>query len=243
MRANAIVAVVAVNLAAAAGLAYLWSDADRSRWAEPAALPPALEDVAASPASDAGDVTRFRETIERPLFAANRRPAPKADPATEAQAAAEALKDIRLLGTYGSGERGGIVIVRNGKVERVAVGDSIGGWKLAGGGQGRSAELVRADGQRRELQLALNNVAPAAPAAAGKAAEDAAPAAAAAQSPTAGATGTATSQRASASRSASAWGRGISEEERRRRADELNQRRAARRQQQQQQQQPVQESK
>jgi hypothetical protein len=236
MRANAIVAVVAVNVAAAAGLAYLWSDADRSRWAEPAALPPALEEVAAAPASDAGDVTRFRETIERPLFAANRRPAPKADPATEAQAAADSLKDIRLLGTYGSGERGGIVIVRNGKVERVAVGDSIGGWKLAGGGQGRSAELVRADGQRRELQLALNNVAPAAPAAAGKAGEDAAAAAAqapeaAGQAPAAGASRAATSQRASTSRSASAWGRDLSPEARQQRLDELNQRRAARRQQ------------
>lgn len=230
MRLGAIAATLAVNVALAAGLAYLWSDSERSRWTEPTALPPSLEDLATAPASEPTDVARYRETVERPLFAVNRRPAPKKDPETEAQAAADALKDVRLLGTYGTGERGGIIVVRGGKVERLAVGESIGGWKVAGGDQGRSAELVRADGQRRHLELALNNVAPAAPAAAGKGSvPDAAQAPAAAQAPSAtGAPGSATSQRASAARARSGWGGGASAEPRQDRLEQINQRRAAR---------------
>jgi hypothetical protein len=233
MRLGAIAATLAVNVALAAGLAYLWSDTERSRWTEPAALPPSLEDLAAAPASEPTDVARYRETVERPLFAVNRRPAPKKDPETEAQASADSLKDVRLLGTYGTGERGGIIVVRGGKVERLAVGESIGGWKVAGGGAGRAAELVRADGQRRELELALNNVAPAAPSAAGKgSAPDTPPQAAAAeQVRPAEATAPATSQRASSARAgprARTQPQQMSPEARQQRLDQINQRRAAR---------------
>lgn len=212
MRVNAIAAVLAVNVAAAAGLAYLWSDADRSRWTEPTALPPALADAVTAPAPAPAEVTRYRETLERPLFAANRKRAPKADPAVEAQAAADALKDVRLLGLYGNGQAGGIVVLRDGKVQRVAIGGNLGGWTVAGGGQGRSAELVRPDGQRRELQLALNN---------------SAPAPSASQAPVAGG---AASPGASAADPASGGGRVLSPEVRQRRPDQINQRRAPRRQ-------------
>jgi hypothetical protein len=232
MRLNAIAAALAVNVALAGGLAYLWSEDDRIRWTEPTALPPSLEDLAAAPASEPADVARYRETVERPLFAVNRRPAPKKDPEVEAQAAADSLKDVRLLGTYGTGERGGIVVLRGGKVERVAIGESIGGWKVAGGGAGRSAELVRADGQRRQLELALSSVAPAAPAAAGKGSPpDASQAAAAEQVRPAEATAPATAQRASSARAGSrarAQPQQTSPEARQQRLDQINQRRAAR---------------
>ncbi len=235
MRPGAIATALAVNVAFAAGLAYLWSDSERSRWSEPAALPPSLEELVAEPASEPSDVARYRETVERPLFAVNRRPAPKKDQETEAQAAAASLKDVRLLGTYGAGERGGIIVVRGGKVERLAIGESIGGWKVAGGATGRAAELVRADGQRHELELALNNAAPAAPvaaAAAGKGGSpDAAQAPAVPQAATAaGASGSVTSQRASAARTRPGRGGGsdVNAESRQERLDRINQRRAAR---------------
>ena len=100
--------------------------------------------------------------------------------ATEtAQAVVDALKDVRLLGTYGTGERGGIIVMQGGRVQRVAVGESIGGWKVAPGARERSAELVREGGERRQLELALNSQAPAAPAAPA-AAKEGTPAAAAA---------------------------------------------------------------
>jgi len=234
---NAIGAVLAVNLALAAALAFLWSDQERVRWREPAVLPPSLEELVAMPASEPADVSRYRETLERPLFAANRRVAPRADPGAEAQAA-DALKDVRLLGTYGSGERGGIIVLSGGKVQRVPVGDTIGGWRVAGG-EGRGAALVRADGERRQLELALNNVAPAAPATPAAAAraggQDAAPGAAPVAVPAAGAeTGRAEVEaRPAAAGGATArraWGRSgtASEEDRRQRVDRINERRASR---------------
>jgi len=167
MRLSALGAVTVVNVALAGALALLWSDEARYRWREPAALPPALDEVAAPEAAEATEVSQYRETLDRPLFIAARKPAPKRDPAADAQAAADTLKDVRLLGTYGSGGRRGIIILRDGKVERVPVGGSIGHWKVAGE-QGRGAALARADGERRSLELAINTTPPSAPAAPGK---------------------------------------------------------------------------
>jgi hypothetical protein len=167
MRLNALTIALGVNLAAAGALAWLWSDADRFRWIEPGALPPALEDVIVAPVSEPPDVSRHRETLERPLFSSSRRIAPRAPASAEAQQAVDPLKDIRLLGTYGAGDRGGIVVVRGGKVERMPVGTSIGEWKVAGE-EGRGAALVRANGERRKLELSLNTATPSPPAGAGK---------------------------------------------------------------------------
>lgn len=226
MRMNAIVALVAVNIGLASGIAWLWSDADRLRWTEPPALPPSLEEVPALPAPEPVDVARYRETIERPLFALNRKPAPRSDAAVEAQAAADALKDVRLLGTYRAGDTGGIIVVNRGKVERLAIGDSIGRWKIAGSSEGRSAELVRADGQRAQLDLALNNVPPAS-AGAGKGST---PATGEARVP--GETATEGAPPSSSSGAAvpggsSSQGEAASSEARQKRLDQLNQRRAA----------------
>lgn len=160
--------VLAVNVALAAGLGYLWSDQERWRWKEPEPLRPPLDDVVAAQSTEPVDVSRFKETLERPLFASTRRPAPRSPSGPDGQGAADALADVRLLGTYGTGDKGGIVVVRGGKVERIAVGASIGDWKVEGG-EGRGAALVRASGERRQLELSLNTAAPTPPAAAGKA--------------------------------------------------------------------------
>jgi len=178
--------VLAVNLALAGGLAWLWSDEERTRWREPEALKPSLDEVVVAQTAEPMDVSRYKETLERPLFASNRKPAPRSPSGADGQTAADALADVRLLGTYGAGDKGGIVVVRGGKVERLAVGASIGDWKVAGG-EGRGAALVRATGERRQLELALNAAPPSAPPAAGKAggAEAAASAGAAAPAATA----------------------------------------------------------
>ena len=231
MRFTAIGSVLGVNLALAGALAFLWSDEARMRWTEPEALPPSLEDVVAAPAAEPVDVSRYRETIERPLFASTRRVAPRTEQSAEAQAAVDALKDVRLLGTYEAGGRGGIVVLRGGKVQRVAIGESIGGWKVAGGGEGRSAALVRASGERRQLELALNTAAPAAPAAAGKASgqeEEKAPATAPAAPAARGQPG-ASERAAAAAAPSTGAASGASRDEVRQRNRELrNQRRAER---------------
>jgi len=216
-------AVLALNLVLAGALAYLWSDDNRSRWTEPDPLPPALEDVAVASAKEPVDVSRYRETIERPLFAPTRKVAPLSGSGGEGQDAVDPFKDIRLLGTYGAGGRGGIVVLRDGKVERVAIGASIGEWKVAGE-EGRGVALVRGSGERRQLGLTLNTVAPSAPAAAARAGTAEA---AAGQAAPPGAAQPATSQAAAAG-PARAEGEAAREQLRRQRLERINARRAQR---------------
>jgi hypothetical protein len=184
MRMNSLGWLLAANLALVAALAFLWADSDRFRWSEPQRIQPSLDDtVVASPAEPV-DISRYRETIERPVFAATRRAAPRSEAGNEGKPAVDPLKDMHLLGLYGAQGRGGVVVSNSGKVQRVAFGEKIGDWTVAGE-EGRSASLVRTDGERRQLHLALNAATPSAPATAddGKAAE---PAPGAAAVPSAG---------------------------------------------------------
>lgn len=162
MRLSAIAAVFALNVALAGGLVYVWSDDGRVRWKEPVAMAPALDEGTEAPLPELADVARYRETIERPLFAMNRKRAPRGDAADGGQAAVDVLKDVRLVGTYGAGARGGIIVVNGGAIQRIGIGERIGEWKVAES-QGRSVALIRANGERRQLELALNTTTPALP--------------------------------------------------------------------------------
>lgn len=162
MRPNAIAVVLAANLVLAVGMVLLWSDEKRTHWTEPAPLPPLLGETFVVQPAPPVELSQYRETVERPLFALNRRRAPASTGAAEGQPVSDPLKDVRLLGTYGTGERGGIVVVSGGKVQRIAVGASIGEWKVVGE-EGRGAALVHPNGERRRLELALNTSAPTSP--------------------------------------------------------------------------------
>ncbi len=223
MRVDAMGSVLALNLVLAGALVYLWSDDSRPRWAEPDPLPPAIEDVAVAKAAEPVDVSRYRETVERPLFAPTRKVAPRSGSGGEGQDAVDPFKDIRLLGTYGAGGRGGIVVLRDGKVERVAVGASLGEWKVAGE-EGRGVALVRGNGEKRQLGLTLNTVAPSVSGAAGKAGI---PGSAVGQAAAPGAAQPATSQAAAAG-PARAEGEAAREQLRRQRLERINARRAQR---------------
>jgi hypothetical protein len=166
MRPNAIAAVATVNAVLAVALGWLWTSAESFRWTEPAPLAPALDDAVAVDAAESTEVSRYRETLERPLFAATRKIAPRASPGAEQHAAVDPLKDVRLLGTYGAGDKGGILVLRGGKVERVPVGARIGEWQVKGH-EGRGAALERPGGERRTLELAVNTAVPQAGAAGG----------------------------------------------------------------------------
>jgi hypothetical protein len=159
MRTNIIGAAVAVNSLLTAALAFLWSEPARSGWSEPAAVPPALDEVVATAAPQPVDVSIYRETIDRPLFSMNRRPAPRAEPDQVAEAV-DPLRDVRVVGLYAADGRGGAVVVSGGKVQRMAYGEKIGQWQLAGQ-DGRRAALTSANGEQRHLELALNTTAPA----------------------------------------------------------------------------------
>ena len=159
MRGGAFAGLAALNVALAVALAVLWQDAGRVQWTAPPPIEPALNYDLAVAAAQTVEISQYRETIERPLFIATRRPAVPA--AKEEAARVDALKDLRLLGLYGSGDRGGVIVAREGKVERVAVGDKIAGWTVAST-ETSGATLVDGSGERRELRVGLINTAPAA---------------------------------------------------------------------------------
>jgi len=161
MRLNAFGALLAVNAVLVGALALLWSDTERVRWSEPRPLVPTLDDVAVAGTPEPVEISRYRETIERPLFAPNRRPAPRRQAEAEGGPPVDPFKDIRLVGVYGSEQgRGGLVVVSGGKLQRVAFGAKIGEWTVTGE-EGRGASLVHISGERRRLPLALDTTAPA----------------------------------------------------------------------------------
>lgn len=151
--------LLAVNLALAAALAFLWQEPARHRWVEPEPVRPVLDEAVAAAAPEAVDVSRYRETIERPLFAPNRRPASREATAEAAGPAVDLARDVQLLGLYGAGGKGGAIVRNKGKLERVPYGGRIGEWTIEGE-EGRGARLVRSDGQRQQLQMALNSAPP-----------------------------------------------------------------------------------
>jgi|TARA_R100000005_G_C4996511_1_gene203337 hypothetical protein len=100
------------------------------------------------------DTRGSAELRERPLFWEGRRPVDDSavsDGEASTQKASQ-LKGIRLLGIYGGGESGGIIVRVEGKQQRLAVGDELRGWKLESM-DGSGATLSSARGGRERLEL------------------------------------------------------------------------------------------
>jgi hypothetical protein len=126
-------------------------------------LPPSPEPIEPTDASltvadritgrllDTGDSAELRD---RPLFWAGRRPVDNsAAPVAEApEEKASQLKGVRLLGIFGVGDVGGIIVRADGKQQRLAVGESLQGWTLESM-DGTGATLVSATGGEERLTL------------------------------------------------------------------------------------------
>jgi hypothetical protein len=152
MRIILLLLVVAVNVALAVQTVLRWNDPHRSSWQEPAPVRPALADAKVTQVARVEDLGKYRESLDRPLFSATRRPViPKKGPEDE-KAKADALKYVKIAGIYGAGERGGALLSVAGKLQRLAFGAKIGGWKLVGD-KGRSADFVSDSGEHRYLKL------------------------------------------------------------------------------------------
>ncbi len=160
MRQHALPLLVALNLALAGLLAWLWITPEGEwrdvRWQPPQPVPPALADAKALPAFDI-DVVRYLATLERPLFLATRRPPPKPEAAAAAPPT-DPLPAIRLLGSFGNDEVGGVIAHVDGKIRRVRVGDSVAGSWVLKSRDGIHAVVAR-DGEERTIEL-LRSVAP-----------------------------------------------------------------------------------
>ena len=157
MRSTLLAALTAADLALAGVLGGMLLDERQGRRDEPAAVRPALDETRLAFAARSGDVAAYRETLERPLFVAARRPvAPQPAPAADADSVADPRQEMRLLGLYGSGREGGAVILHGDKAQRVRFGERIGGWTIVGA-EGRTATLMRAGHDRRTLVMSLLN--------------------------------------------------------------------------------------
>ena len=177
MKRPAIAILVAVNVALALLLAWLWFTPEgslkNSAWTAPAAqttdyaqlLPPL-------PGSAQVDTSKFVAMLDRPLFMLTRRPPPPPPP-PEAPAPVDTLTTARIYGMFSSSAGGGIIINIAGKDRRVRLNESLeGGWTLksisgntvtfAGAGQTRTLTLPRA-ALTTSSGLPVPNSSPAAP--------------------------------------------------------------------------------
>lgn len=131
MRRQVLPLLAALNLALAGVLAWLWVTPEGQlrdvRWQPPQAVRPTLAEAVALPTFEV-DLSRYVATLERPLFEPSRRPPPP--PSAIAVPAPEPMPDIRLLGLYGNAGAGGMIARIDGKVRRLQVGESVGGWLL-----------------------------------------------------------------------------------------------------------------
>lgn len=103
--------------------------------AEPAPYLPAPGSlvVADSGSGDAVTAQMSNEINSRPVFFPSRRPvdAVVAPVAVDPSAAnASELAKLQLLGVFGGGESAGVIVLIEGKKQRLSIGEAVKGWKL-----------------------------------------------------------------------------------------------------------------
>ena len=112
--------VLLLQVAAISGLLILRP----THWASPPPEAPALDAFAPFVLEREQSADAYPVQTERPLFVPGRRPVAQAViPAASVTADTDFLKDVQLLGVYGtSGEEGGVILRYEGELKRVAVG-------------------------------------------------------------------------------------------------------------------------
>lgn len=89
--------------------------------------------VADSGNGDAVTAQMSNEIISRPVFFPSRRPLEAViTPAVVDPSAANAseLAKLQLLGVFGGGESAGVIVLIEGKKQRLSIGEAVKGWKL-----------------------------------------------------------------------------------------------------------------
>lgn len=126
----------------------------------PGAIEPAADSLRVPAVIAPGEVAAAerQEITARPLFWVGRRPLdnPGDGPPPEAPAVAgKQLKDVRLVGLFGGGDKAGVIVLVKDKKQRILRGEELEGWTLEAVEAG---EAVFTRGGGREL-LALKHVA------------------------------------------------------------------------------------
>jgi hypothetical protein len=149
--------LILLNLALAAGLAYMWLDEQGQprdlSWTPPAPLVPDAQGHAmAHSVGSAPDMVAFAQVLERPLFSPTRRPPPPPKPPAPPPPP-DPLANVHIYGIFVGEEEGtgGMLASIGGKVRRVSTADDVSGWKIKAFKE-REVTLVRGD-ETRVLRL------------------------------------------------------------------------------------------
>ena len=136
MRFKPVYALVALNLALAAGLAYLWLDEQGQprdlSWKPPAPLVPDTQaHTMAHAVGSPPDMLALAQVLERPLFSPTRRPPPPPKPPAPPPPP-DPLANVHIFGIFVGEEEGtgGMLASIGGKVRRVTHADDVSGWKI-----------------------------------------------------------------------------------------------------------------
>jgi hypothetical protein len=150
------VLLVLVLLASGVGLAWLWFDADgnikNSQWEKPSSVAAVVPSVSIlEPVGMGLDEATLSLTIERPLFATDRKvpPPPAPPPPPPPPPPPDALNGAHLFGLI-AGEQGFVILRAEGKVRNVKLNDSVGDWVL------KNIEERSAQFERKEEKRTLN---------------------------------------------------------------------------------------
>ena len=158
MKRASLAILVAVNLALLLALAWMWVTPQghlrNVQWQPPAPIKPSLGAAAPLPRWNT-DYSRFVVTLDRPLFAATRRPPPK--PQVQAQPV-DSLAEVSIIGVWGAGAQGGVIARVGPQTRRVKVGEPLAGWTLKEV-QTQGATLTRGN-EARSLQIKRGAAAP-----------------------------------------------------------------------------------
>lgn len=167
LRSERRVELVVVVLVALLLLQLLWAGSKILLAGDVQPVAPAADSlmVAEVPRPQSVDADDSAAVQARPLFWAGRRPQDTAANAAQEAAAAEKdkkaapkMKDVALLGVYGSGRTGGAIVAVKGKQERLAVGDTVQDWRLQEVAANRAVFV--SGGARDERELLPRVIAP-----------------------------------------------------------------------------------
>jgi hypothetical protein len=151
--------LVLALLASGGGLAWLWFDTDgnikNSHWAKPLSVAAVVPSVSIKEPVGMGlDEATLSLTVERPLFATDRKVPPPPAPPTPPPPPPpppppDALNGAQLFGLI-SGEQGFVILRAEGKIRSVKLNDNVGDWVL------KNIEERTAQFERKEEKRTLN---------------------------------------------------------------------------------------
>jgi hypothetical protein len=143
--------LLALCVTVVAAIAALWFTSDKV-WTPPESRPidSSLFDV---PAIDYKHVAgeALAEISARPIFSATRRPPPP-EPVAEAENEPDPFANVKVLGLFGSGGEGGVILQIDGRSKRVRHGEKLGSWVLRGV-NGMSAQFTGPGGTQKNVEM------------------------------------------------------------------------------------------